>query len=261
LSDESPETLSLDRLLQAPRYRLVLTYPRFEPAGAAQRLRELRRLGVTHLEFAGRRDLSGVRILGKGHVGVIVIAHTRSGKAALKIRRLDADRKSLRPEARMLGAANAAGIGPRLHVSSTNFLLMELIEGNLLPDWARALGGRNARPLLRETLTRLIEDCFRLDQAGIDHGELSQASRHVIVEPSGRPRIVDFESASRRRRPSNVTSICQFLFIGSKTARDIVKLLSGLDKKELIDALREYKASLSLEALHGIERAAGLRPA
>ncbi len=252
------EALSVDQLLRDRRYGLVLTYPRLSPPTARRRLSELRRLDVTHIEFGGRSEVYGVRVLGKGCVGLVVIAKTSSGRAALKIRRLDADRRSLRPEAKMLKAANLAGVGPQLYSYSSNFILMELIEGRLLPDWVRALGGKNARARLRETLTRLIEDCFRLDEAGIDHGQLSRASRHIIVQPSGSPRVIDFESASLRRRRSNVTSICQYLFIGSETARAIVRLLGGLDKERLITALRAYKADESLEALHRVEGTASL---
>ncbi|MEM2905752.1 MAG: serine/threonine protein kinase [Candidatus Bathyarchaeia archaeon] len=258
MNSEAAEPLAVDRMLKDRRYGVVLTYPRFSPATASRRLSELKRLGVTHLEFEGESQVYGVRILGKGCVGLVVIAHARSGRAALKIRRLDANRSSLRQEAQMLKAANEVGVGPRLYGCSRNFLLMELIEGRLFPYWVQALEGKCGRAMLREALTKLLEDCFRLDEAGIDHGELSRAAKHIMVTPSVNPQILDFESASCRRRASNVTSICQYLLIGSETARAVARLIGDPDRERLIDALKAYKRKPSLEALRRVEESAGL---
>ena len=79
----------------------------------------------------------------------------------------------------------------------------------------------------------------------MDHGELSHAPKHVIINKEAEPFIVDFETASVNRRPSNLTSICQFLFIGSETARKVVKKLGAIDKKAIVAALRRYKTDRS----------------
>lgn len=254
-------TLTIDELLSDLRYGQILAYPSMGVSNIRRRLDELCRLNVTHVEFGGRSEVRGVRVLGKGCVGLVVTAHTPSGSAALKIRRVDANRRSLHPEAKMLKAANGLGVGPQLFSHSWNLLLMELVQGDPLPDWVRSLRGRSAKAEMQETLRRLLGLCYRLDAAGLDHGQLSRAAKHIMVRPTGHPQILDFESASLRRNPSNLTSICQYIFIGSKPARTTARLLGLSDKRPLLEALRRYKADISLDALHRVEDSARLLPA
>ncbi|MEM2953985.1 MAG: serine/threonine protein kinase, partial [Candidatus Bathyarchaeia archaeon] len=94
-------------------------------------------------------------------------------------------------------------------------------------------------------LREVLEQCWRLDKAGLDHGELSHAPKHMIVDSENRVFIVDFETASLNRKPSNVTSITQFLFISGAVADKITKKLGVGDKSVLIEALRRYKLDKS----------------
>jgi len=86
-----------------------------------------------------------------------------------------------------------------------------------------------------------------LDRVGLDHGELSHAPKHVIVDRKGKPFIVDFESASLNRRPSNVTSLCQFLFLAGETAETLGKKLGAIDRGMVVEALRHYKNDRTFE--------------
>lgn len=114
-------------------YSSILCYPRASEAELQGRITELKTLGVDSVEFSGKGSAFNIPILGKGYVGIVVIAHLKGQQLALKIRRVDADRASLQHEAEMLAKANAAQVGPRLISQSKNFLLMQLIEGDLLP--------------------------------------------------------------------------------------------------------------------------------
>lgn len=229
-------TLTIDELATQP-YATLICYPRFSKGILSRRLKEMLKLGLTSLEFVGEKQLLNVRVLGKGCVGVVVGAHKNSQKIALKIRRVDADRSTMCREACLLKKANSVNVGPRLLGSSHDFLLMQLIDGVLLPEW---LKNHRRKTMVRDILLGVLEQCWRLDEIGLDHGELSHAPKHVVVDGEGRPFIVDFETASLVRRPSNVTSICQFLFIGSETAKMIDTLLVE-NKKAIIQALRRYK--------------------
>jgi len=171
----------------------------------------------------------------------VVVASTKTGQAALKIRRLDADRKEMQHEAEMLAKANSAGIGPRLIATERDFLLMEFIDGTLLPDWTANLKGRRTKKKIRTVLRDVLEQCYRLDHAGLDHGELSRAPRHVIVDTDDKPHIVDFETASTTRRTSNVTSVSQYFFMKSQLARILRLKLGPLSQEALVAALRDYK--------------------
>jgi putative serine/threonine protein kinase len=206
-----------------------------------KRLDELRKLRVAALEFIGEKRVLNVRVLGKGCVGIVTVAWKDGEKAALKIRRTDADRESMRREAMMLRKANLADVGPRLLGVSKDFLMMQFVEGQLLPEWLEQKAGKaHVKRVLRD----VTEQCWRLDVAGLDHGELSHAPKHVLVTAEDNAFIVDFESASVKRKPSNVTSICQFLFI-SEFSRKVAERLGFRDKKTVIDALRRYKKDVN----------------
>lgn len=238
------ETVLIEKLAEEP-YSSVICYPQGSATEVKRRLKELQKLNVVALEFAGEKLVSNLHVLGKGCVGIVVLAYMNDKKAALKIRRTDADRAMMRQESRLLRKANSVSVGPRLLGVSRNFLLMQFIEGDLLPDW---LDKNGSRRLLKRVLRGVLEQCWGLDRIGLDHGELSHAPKHVIVDKEAEPFVVDFESASLSRRPSNVTSICQFLFVSGETAKKVAERLGEKDKDAIIDALRRYKNTLSFDA-------------
>jgi putative serine/threonine protein kinase len=236
----------LERLIEEA-YACVICYPRYDLKELKRRLKELERLSVKAVEFAGEKRAFNLPVLGKGCVGIVVASQTDKGKVALKIRRVDADRAGMQREAEMLERANGVDLGPKLINATENFLVMEFIEGTLLPQWIKALKGRGTKARIRQVLLAVLEQCWRLDQAGLDHGELSRAPKHIIVDENDNPRILDFETASIARRVSNVTSMCQFLFIGSHVAKMIRRKFGEVNREELVKALRGYKENRSRE--------------
>jgi len=235
----------------------IICYPRFDNEEFRLRLKELRRLGVSAIEFSGRTKISDLIVLGKGHVSVVVVAYVDRARYALKIRRVDADRPDMSHETEMLKMANKVGVGPKFYGATKNFILMEFVEGVNLPEWVKMVKGRGRRDRVRRVLRSILEDCWKLDKSGLDHGELSRAPKHVIVE-GDRPRIIDFESASMTRRATNVTSICQFLFIGSQVAESLTKILPSISRGRLTEALRGYKVEPRRERLQKILEVCGL---
>jgi putative serine/threonine protein kinase len=235
---KTPLTVPTENLSVEP-YASVLCYPKASEAELQSRLEELREHGVKAVEFVGDASAFNVPVLGKGFVGIVVIAHLGGQRAALKIRRVDADRLGLEHEAQMLAKANSAQVGPRLICVSRNFLLMQLIDGDLLPNW---LDANKEKGHVRGVLNEVLEQCWRLDSIGLDHGELSKAPKHLIVDKQQKPWIVDFETASVDRKPANVTSVCQFLFTsGGAVARAVAEVLGEINRAEAINALRLYK--------------------
>jgi len=252
------ETIPLERLREE-KYGRVLCYPRYDLKELERRLKELGKLGVKAIEFAGGKMAFDTPVLGKGCVGIVVASQTEDGgRVALKIRRVDADRAGMNREAEMLRRANVIGVGPRLIGATEDFLLMEFVEGVLLPQWVTMLRGRGTRSRIRRVLRRLLEQCWRLDQASLDHGELSRAPKHLIIDANDNPHVVDFEASSITRRVSNVTSICQYLFIGSQAAKTIKRRLGKIDKERLIETLRNYKQEHTRENFEKILIACGL---
>ena len=112
---KKPIIVPVDQLDQEP-YASVLCFPNPSEAELQSRIQELRSHGVTALEFSGTASLFGVAVpvLGKGFVGIVVIAHLNGQRVAVKIRRTDADRADLLHEASMLSKANSADVAPKL---------------------------------------------------------------------------------------------------------------------------------------------------
>ncbi len=230
--------IPITRLREEP-FASVLCYPKVAKAEIKKRIKELEKLGVTALEFCGEKQVLNVKVLGKGCVGIVVRAYKGCEAVALKIRRTDANRVTMLHEAEMIKRANSVNVGPKLLGVSKNFLLMQFVEGLLLPEWLEKCRGKTR---LKNVLKNVLEQCWRLDKAGLDHGELSHAPKHIIVDIQDKPFIVDFETASINRKPSNVTSITQFFFISGAVADKISRKLVGKDKKAIIETLRRYKA-------------------
>jgi len=241
----APATVALEDLRKEP-YASILCYPRASEAELESRVGELGGLGVEAVEFSGKGSASNVPVLGKGYVGIVVAAHLKGQRVALKMRRIDADRVSLQHEAEMLAKANSVPVGPRLLRNSNNFLLMQLIEGDLLPVWLER--GRE-KEAVRRVLADILGQCSRLDSIGLDHGELSKAPKHLIVDGGVRAWIFDFETASDTRKPANITSVCQYLFLGGGAVAKLVKnALGERDADRIKEALRLYKKERTRES-------------
>lgn len=235
---KAPLTMPMEKLKMEP-YASVLCYPRASEDELGNRLEELRLHGVSAVEFTGDASAFNVSVLGKGFVGIVAIAHFDRQRVALKIRRVDADRAGLEHEAQMLAKANSVHVGPKLVGVSKNFLLMQLVDGCLLPTW---LNAQREKEEVRCVLSEVLEQCWRLDSIGLDHGELSKAPKHIIINEQHNPFLVDFETASLDRKPANVTSACQFFFTShGAVAKAVMDVLGEVNRAEAIDALRRYK--------------------
>jgi len=218
----------------------------------------LEQLDITGLDFQGRLKTDRLSILGKGVVGIVVIGVTGNRRIAVKIRRVDARRPSLIQEAELLKIANSQNVGPVCLGGTADVLAMELVEGLSLPSWLESLKGRGRRTRVRSVVKPLLEQCLRMDAYGLDHGELSRAHKNVIISNDDIPRILDFESASLMRRPSNFTSLAQYLFVGGSIARKMVRMLGPVDREELLKCLRDYKAGGWKDAFKATTKVLGL---
>ena len=231
--------ISIKKFVEEP-YSKILGYPNATNRQIKSRINELEKLKIKSISFRGPTTLGNLAILGKGYVGVVVIAKKGNKEVALKIRRMDSQRKGMKNEGVLLKLVNSVNVGPKMFDVSKNFLIMEYLDGEKFSNWIEMLSGTGSVKKLKSTIKSILEDCYRLDQIGFDHGELSNISKHVIVGKS-KVSIIDFESSSTKRKPSNVTSITQAFFIGSGIARTAQKIYKNSSKEKIIDALKLYK--------------------
>jgi len=219
-------------------YQKILAFPEGKQAEIEKRLTELKKLGITHVSFTGPLQIEKCHILGKGYVGMVVLAKKDKNVVALKIRRIDSPRKSMTNEAKLLKTANKIEIGPKFIKNSKNFLIMEYIEGEKIIDWAKKPETKSEE--IRLVLNNVLRECYLLDSIGLDHGELSTIDKHVIVGKN-KNTIIDFESSSTNRKPSNVTGATQAILIGTGLAKIIQKKIKLPTKLKIIGLTREYK--------------------
>ena len=231
--------ISIKKFSEEP-YSSILGYPKSTSRQLKSRISELEKLKIKSIAFVGPTTIGKLEILGKGYVGVVVLGKKGTKKVAIKIRRLDSQRNDMKNEANLLKIVNSVNVGPKLIASSKNFVIMEYLEGEKIGKWVEVLGGVGSAKKLKSVIKKVLEDCYRLDQIGFDHGELSSISKHVIIGES-KSTLIDFESSSTIRRPSNVTSITQAIFIGSGIGKKIKRIYKIPSREKIIDALRIYK--------------------
>jgi len=233
------EQVRISELTKLP-YLRVITYPIVSVEEANKRIEQMEKIGVESIIFTGKTKVGNISVLGLGTVSVVVKAPCHGREYALKIRRVDSNRTSMNQEFEITNFVNRIGIGPVVFSHTEDLLLMELVEGTGLEELISSLKGKGKKAFLTEIIHRILNQCRKLDIAGVDHGQLSNLRKHVLISKRG-PVLIDFESASRERRPRNVTSAVQYLLIGSSISPRIRKILGIKEDGEVKKLLRDYK--------------------
>ena len=242
--------LPISKLSNKP-YSNILGFPKATKRQLQSRVAELKKIGIKSLAFEGDTLIGTLNVLGKGYVGIVLLAKIHNKKVAVKIRRTDSQRDGMKNEAKLLEIANRAKVGPKIIQSSKNFLVMEYLDGKKIFDWIKELNGKGKTSKLKSAVKKVLEDCYKLDQLGLDHGELSSITKHVIVGKS-KTTMIDFESSSMNRRVSNVTSASQAIFIGSGISKMVKKIYKTPPKAKMIKALRAYKNEQTRESFDNV---------
>lgn len=219
------------------RLRSVFSYPRFSGIHYSKVLSDLEAIGVEWISSEGRLEIDGILVLGKGCVGIVLLGAAGGKDVALKVLRSDANRRSLKVEGGYLVIANGCGVGPKLVQCTENVLAMEYIRGKYLRQW---LEEPHPGEEIRHVLGELLKQCYALDKAGLDHGELSDAKKHILVDSTGNPHLLDFETASTKRKRRNFVAMLSYLFFKGSISKRLGQY-SCLDKEPLMEAIRDYK--------------------
>src|SRR5919198_4172295 len=157
--------------IRSPELANIISYPDFSLGEYSSRLNEISSFGITHFFPTGRTRIGKMPIAGKGCVSIVLKVRAKNKICALKIRRTDANRYTMKREAYLQEIANSVGVGPALFRSSENLIIMEFIDGLSMVDWIKKqdISADEAHNLA----VSILEQCYNLDAAQIDHGQLS----------------------------------------------------------------------------------------
>lgn len=220
----------------------LLCYPRFSADEYRARIDELLSLNIKFVILEGPTVLNSVNILGKGNEGLVLkVLDYANNPKAIKIRRTDSCRHEMANEFNFYKYVNMYNIGPKVHLHTKNILLMECIEG--LPARKWFFSPRSNIDLVRRIIIDILNQCFKLDEMGIDHGQLNKLDNHVIISADGsKCTIVDFESASSKRKVNNVTSAIQGLILKGYISEQVNAFHSyDNSRTEFLNLLSVYK--------------------
>ena len=143
-----------------PPHSNIWVYPRGTKAQIKSRIKELESLGVESVSFQGELEIDTINVLGKGYVGIVVLCKIGKKKVAVKIRRIDSQRKNLKKEAEFLTITNRFNVGPKLLGFSKNFLVIEYLDGEKIGKWINKLKEKPNVSQLKKIIKNLINILF-----------------------------------------------------------------------------------------------------
>jgi len=257
-----PQIVGIEELEPATHGSFIC-YPGIDLRSFPQRKKQLEKIGAKDLILEGSSKIGKFGVLGKGCVSIVVKARLEGYRdaVALKIRRVDANRPDMLRDFELQKFANSFGVGPEAINASKDLFAMEYVDSTKISRWLQDLRSRASKVYTRALIKDMLEQCYLLDINKIDHGELSNPSKHILIrKESAQPKtvVIDFESASMVRQPANLTSVAQFLFMSGRHSDKIRKIVEpshslgpkretrrrlGSFRRSFIPLLRDYKAN------------------
>ncbi|MEM4374748.1 MAG: hypothetical protein QXI97_07110 [Nitrososphaerota archaeon] len=212
-----------------------LSYPTSDSRLWRKRVIELLDLGVKELVLRGVGDLLKPVVLGKGYRSIVLFCRSGGLDLAAKVRRADSPPTDFPLEAYHISIASGLGVGPKLYSWSPDMIVMEMVEGIGIGQVLRE--SRGTLPL-----GDVMDLCFRMDTNGLDHGQLSDPSHHIMLSGRG-PVIIDYGHTSMARKPRNLTSFISY----------ILNRL-GMDARPYASLLRKYASDYDVNLYEVLKR-------
>lgn len=217
----------------------LLSYPEINEDLIRKRLDKLRSLGFESCVDLGNHELWGLKVLGRGHSSVVLVADfVDLGRVAVKVLRTDSKRDSLLRECDLM--KRSSPIAPEVYYCDDEFIVMELIRGIRFGDIAPKIA--SCRDLVTLYL-RILAAARYLDSKNVTHKELNILREHVMIDDEGRIRIIDFESGFTGFT-CNVCRVFSSLFMRDCRITECCDLRQD-QRSLLIELLSSYKKTNS----------------
>ena len=209
----------MDKLIFKENAKLVKVREFIYPYYDERIEKELLEHGITELYSFGKINLGKVKVIGKGKTGIVALLDE---KRVIKIRRSDSPKESLEIEAKI--QSMAFPVAPKVYDYGKNFIVMDYIEGKLLSEAKKN----------KNVIIDLLLKAKELEDKKIEHKELARPYKNVIVTENDKVYIIDYDSASIKENPYNVTSILSWLRLTNlailyKKHRNIEEILNFIN--------------------------------
>ncbi|MEK6984313.1 MAG: HemK2/MTQ2 family protein methyltransferase [Nanoarchaeota archaeon] len=181
-------------------------------------------------------EIKKVKYFAKGHRGLLFTGIYKNKKVIIKTKNPESMAIGrILNEAKWLKRLNKLAIGPKILISSSDYIIYRYIEGKFMLDYL--CNSNNNK--IKKVIKKIFAQMFVLDKLRIDKEEMHHPVKHVIVS-KGKPVLLDFERVHNSDNPKNVTQFCQFI-----TSGHVNHLLKnkkiGIDKHRVIELARIYK--------------------
>lgn len=220
----------------------ILCYPQSTCHQLEARARRLIEDGFTYFLSTGT-SIQNLRVLGKGYSSIVTVAYNeRIGIGSLKLLRIDSRRDNLLREAEFMKLVEDMRIAPRVLLYRDFYVFYELLPPHRCQPFIFHIDHqvRGAKlDELKRSLHSVLWKLFMLDMRRIDHTELNRPGGHILY-CDGEIKIIDWESARRSPRPTNLSSFVSFLLFRYHYAERLRELL-GLEPANILANLRIYK--------------------
>lgn len=155
-----------------------------------------------------QNNVTDIHYFARGKRGLIYTSHYHKKKVAVKVPRPGSQAKGrMANEARWLRVVNKDGLGPRLLFAGRGVVVYSFVAGQLLKE----IIDHAAYPVLRRVFHTVLQQCFQLDQLGIQKEEMHRPQKHIILGTHGQVTLIDFERCYRKKNPHNVTQFVEFI--------------------------------------------------
>ena len=192
-----------------------------------------------------KNDIKSIKYFAKGKRGLVFTGVYKGKKAGVKINNPESSAiMRVENEAKFLKLLNKKGIGPKLLLHGKGFLAYGFVEGHNIADFFNNLENNNKNANKNKIIINIIKKTMKqlyiMDKLRINKQEMSHPQKHIIIEKSNNPVLIDFERCKYTLNPGNVTQFCDFL-----ASNNMLTILKDnkieINKENMIEAARRYK--------------------
>jgi putative serine/threonine protein kinase len=197
------------------------------------------------------KGIKNIKYMAKGHRGLVYSGSYKNKKVVIKIKRPESFAENrIENEGYWLRVVNKKGIGPKLIKSTKDYIVMDYIKGVTFVKYLENTQKESAKNIIK-IIKNLLDQCYFLDNTGIDKEEMHHPIKHIIISKNKKPVMIDFERCHKTEKPKNVTQFGVFLI---RIKDLLIKFGIIIEPKKMIELLRIYKKNQSKENLDIIKK-------